>query len=88
MTARPNCNKKIPATIRNHLSPADLMCVRRFRATKHADMNPATPAITHRNISIGTTDRHWDIATISDQAGYDEITSNLTTEMLEFKRVR
>lgn len=55
---RANCNKKIPATIRNHLSPADDMWFRRFCATNNADMTPATPVITHLNISTGTIDRH------------------------------
>ena len=55
---RANCNKKIPATIKNHLSPADTMWFLRFCATNNADMIPATPVITHLNISTGTTDRH------------------------------
>jgi hypothetical protein len=33
------------------------MWARRLTATKVADINPATPAITHLNISIGTIDR-------------------------------
>lgn len=48
----------MPATIKNHLSPADSICARRLIATNVADMNPATPAITHLKISIGTTDKH------------------------------
>nr|ACU23467.1 unknown [Glycine max] len=48
----------MPATIKNHLSPADLICARRFSATNVADMNPAAPATTHLNISSGTTDIH------------------------------
>ncbi|XP_020594249.1 uncharacterized protein LOC110034314, partial [Phalaenopsis equestris] len=48
----------MPTTIRNHLSPAELMWLRRFRATKHPDISPATPTITHLNVSTGTTDRH------------------------------
>nr|VDC73306.1 unnamed protein product [Brassica rapa] len=46
------------AMIRIDLSPAELICALRFRATKVADMNPATPAITHLKISTGTTERH------------------------------
>jgi len=57
-TARANCNTKMLATIKTHLSPADIICARRFSATKVADMNPATPATIHLNISNGTTDIH------------------------------
>lgn len=45
-------------TIKNHLSPAELICALRFNATNVADMNPAKPAITHLKISNGTTERH------------------------------
>jgi hypothetical protein len=48
----------MPATMKNHLSPADLMWARRLRATNVADINPATPATTHLKISNGTTERH------------------------------
>jgi len=48
----------MPATMKNHLSPADMICARRLSATNVADMNPATPAITHLNISNGTMDKH------------------------------
>lgn len=57
-TARASCNRKIPATIKNHLSPADWMWFRRLRATKVADMNPATPVTTHLKISNGIMERH------------------------------
>lgn len=57
-TDRASCKRKMLATMRNHLSPADLIWARRLRATKVADMNPATPAITHLKISKGTTERH------------------------------
>lgn len=57
-TARASCNRKMAATMKNHLSPADLMWARRLSATNVADMNPATPATTHLKISNGTTERH------------------------------
>ncbi|KAH0927852.1 hypothetical protein HID58_020108, partial [Brassica napus] len=57
-TASPSCNRKMLAMIRIDLSPAELICALRFKATKVADMNPATPAITHLKISTGTTERH------------------------------
>lgn len=48
----------MPATIKTHLSPAEVMWALRLSATKVADMNPATAAIIHLKISKGTTDRH------------------------------
>ncbi|KAJ1387445.1 hypothetical protein SESBI_39967 [Sesbania bispinosa] len=48
----------MPATIKTHLSPADMICALRLSATNVADMNPATAAIIHLNISNGTTDIH------------------------------
>lgn len=56
---RASCKRKIPVTIGNHLSLADLMWLRRLSATNVADITPAKPAITHLKTSNGITDKHW-----------------------------
>lgn len=77
-TARANCNRKIPATIKNHLSPAETMCARRLTATKVADITPATPATTHLKISMGTIERHCNQNRVGMSASYYHLSQWVT----------